>query len=89
LFRSRTFAATNGVSFAMYVGVFGSIFLLAQFFQTTQGYTPLQADELGQRLRWAARKARTAGGVPRAGSKRCARPPGSVAFADARVVDAD
>ena len=43
LFRSRTFAATNGVSFAMYVGVFGSIFLLAQFFQTTQGYTPLQA----------------------------------------------
>ena len=42
-FRSRTFAATNGLSFAMYVGVFGSIFLLAQFFQTTQGYTPLQA----------------------------------------------
>ena len=42
-FRSRTFAATNGLSFAMYFGVFGSIFLLAQFFQTTQGYTPLQA----------------------------------------------
>ncbi len=42
-FRSRTFAATNGLSFAMYAGVFGSIFLLAQFFQTTQGYTPLQA----------------------------------------------
>lgn len=45
----------------MYVGVFGSIFLLAQFFQTTQGCTPLQADELGQGLRWAARKARRAG----------------------------
>jgi MFS family permease len=42
-FRSRTFAATNGLSFAMYFGVFGSIFLLAQFFQTTQGYSPLQA----------------------------------------------
>jgi EmrB/QacA subfamily drug resistance transporter len=42
-FHSRTFAATNGLSFAMYAGVFGSIFLLAQFFQTTQGYTPLQA----------------------------------------------
>ena len=36
-FRSRAFAASNGVSFAMYFGVFGSIFLLAQFFQVTQG----------------------------------------------------
>jgi EmrB/QacA subfamily drug resistance transporter len=42
-FRSRTFAATNGLSFAMYFGVFGAIFLLAQFFQATQGYSPLQA----------------------------------------------
>jgi EmrB/QacA subfamily drug resistance transporter len=42
-FRSRTFAATNGLSLAMYFGVFGAIFLLAQFFQTTQGYPPLQA----------------------------------------------
>jgi EmrB/QacA subfamily drug resistance transporter len=42
-FRSRTFAATNGLSLAMYFGVFGAIFLLAQFFQTTQGYSPLQA----------------------------------------------
>ena len=42
-FRSRAFAATNGLSFAMYFGVFGSIFLLAQFFQTAQGYSPLQA----------------------------------------------
>jgi EmrB/QacA subfamily drug resistance transporter len=42
-FRSRTFAATNGLSFAMFFGVFGAIFLLAQFFQTTQGYSPLEA----------------------------------------------
>jgi EmrB/QacA subfamily drug resistance transporter len=42
-FRSRAFAATNGLSFAMFFGVFGAIFLLAQFFQTTQGYSPLQA----------------------------------------------
>src|SRR6202011_193330 len=42
-FRSRGFAATNGLSFAMFFGVFGAIFLLAQFFQTTQGYSPLQA----------------------------------------------
>jgi EmrB/QacA subfamily drug resistance transporter len=42
-FRSRAFTATNGLSLAMYFGVFGAIFLLAQFFQTTQGYSPLQA----------------------------------------------
>jgi EmrB/QacA subfamily drug resistance transporter len=42
-FRSRAFSATNGVSFAMYFGIFGSIFLLAQFFQSVQGYSPLEA----------------------------------------------
>lgn len=42
-FRSRAFAATNGVSLVMYFGVFGSIFLLAQFFQTAQGLSPLEA----------------------------------------------
>jgi EmrB/QacA subfamily drug resistance transporter len=42
-FRRRAFSATNGVSLAMYFGMFGAIFLLAQFFQTAQGYTPLQA----------------------------------------------
>jgi EmrB/QacA subfamily drug resistance transporter len=42
-FRSRAFAATNGVSFSMFFGVFGSIFLLSQFFQTAQGYSPFEA----------------------------------------------
>ncbi|MCW2954897.1 MAG: drug resistance transporter, EmrB/QacA subfamily [Conexibacter sp.] len=42
-FRSRAFSATSGVSIAMYFGVFGAIFLLAQFFQTAQHYTPLEA----------------------------------------------
>src|SRR5919107_506935 len=42
-FRSRAFAATNGVSLTMTFGIFGSIFLLAQFFQTVQGYSPLEA----------------------------------------------
>ncbi|MDX6728363.1 MAG: hypothetical protein QOK49_3168, partial [Baekduia sp.] len=42
-FRSRAFAATNGTSLAMFFGVFGSIFLLSQFFQTTQGLSPLAA----------------------------------------------
>jgi EmrB/QacA subfamily drug resistance transporter len=42
-FRSRAFAATNAVSLSMYFGVFGSIFFFAQFFQTAQGYSPLEA----------------------------------------------
>ena len=42
-FRSRAFSATNVVSLAMYFGMFGSIFLLAQFFQTAQHYSPLEA----------------------------------------------
>jgi EmrB/QacA subfamily drug resistance transporter len=42
-FRSRAFAATNVVSLAMFFGVFGSIFFLAQYFQVAQGYSPLQA----------------------------------------------
>jgi EmrB/QacA subfamily drug resistance transporter len=42
-FRNRGFAATNGVSLAMFFGAFGSIFLLAQFFQAAQGYSPLEA----------------------------------------------
>jgi nitrate/nitrite transporter NarK len=42
-FRSRAFSATNAVSFAMYFGMFGSVFLLAQFFQTAQHYSALQA----------------------------------------------
>jgi EmrB/QacA subfamily drug resistance transporter len=42
-FRSRAFSAANGVSLLMSFGVFGSIFLLAQFFQVVQGYSPLEA----------------------------------------------
>jgi EmrB/QacA subfamily drug resistance transporter len=40
-FRNRTFSLANGVSLFMSFGMFGSIFLLAQFFQTVQGYSPL------------------------------------------------
>src|SRR6201997_1863222 len=35
-FRDRTFALTNVASLLMFFGMFGSIFLLAQFFQTVQ-----------------------------------------------------
>jgi EmrB/QacA subfamily drug resistance transporter len=42
-FRNRTFALTNVASLFMFFGMFGSIFLLAQFFQTVQHYSPLQS----------------------------------------------
>ncbi len=43
LFRSRGFALTNVASLLMFFGMFGSIFLLAQFLQVVQHYSPLQA----------------------------------------------
>jgi EmrB/QacA subfamily drug resistance transporter len=43
MFRRRGFAAANGVSFFLYAGLFGALFLMAQFFQSAQGLTPLQA----------------------------------------------
>jgi EmrB/QacA subfamily drug resistance transporter len=42
-FRNRAFTLTNVASLFMFFGMFGSIFLLAQFFQTVQGYSPLDA----------------------------------------------
>jgi EmrB/QacA subfamily drug resistance transporter len=42
-FRDRAFSAANGASLFMYFGMFGSVFLLSQFFQTAQGYSPLEA----------------------------------------------
>src|SRR5215469_7254748 len=43
LFRSRGFSMTNAASLLMFFGMFGSIFLLAQFLQVVQHYSPLQA----------------------------------------------
>jgi len=42
-FRKRAFSAANVTSLLMSFGMFGAIFLLAQFFQVVQGYSPLQA----------------------------------------------
>jgi EmrB/QacA subfamily drug resistance transporter len=42
-FRNRTFTLSNVSSLFMFFGMFGSIFLLIQFFQTVQGYSPLQS----------------------------------------------
>jgi EmrB/QacA subfamily drug resistance transporter len=43
LFRRRGFTMTNIAAFFMYFGMFGAIFLLAQFLQLAHGYSPLQA----------------------------------------------
>jgi len=43
LFRNRAFSASNATAWLMSFGMFGSVFLLAQFLQTVQGYSPLQA----------------------------------------------
>jgi len=39
-FENRVFALANAASLLMFFGMFGSIFLLSQFFQTVQGYSP-------------------------------------------------
>ncbi|HUK44568.1 MAG TPA: MFS transporter [Gaiellaceae bacterium] len=39
-FRNRTFSLANTASLFFSFGMFGSIFLLAQYFQTVQGYSP-------------------------------------------------
>jgi len=40
-FRNRAFALANVASLFMFFGMFGSIFLLSQFFQIIQGYSPI------------------------------------------------
>jgi EmrB/QacA subfamily drug resistance transporter len=42
-FSTRAFSAANLASLFMFFGMFGSIFLLAQFLQTVQGYSPFSA----------------------------------------------
>ena len=43
LFRSRAFRISNVTSFTFAVGVFGSIFLISQYFQVVRGYSPLES----------------------------------------------
>jgi len=43
LFRSRGFSVSIAVGFVMAFGMFGAVFLGAQFLQTVQGYSPLEA----------------------------------------------
>jgi EmrB/QacA subfamily drug resistance transporter len=42
-FRGRQFSAVNAASFFMYFGLFGSLFLVIQFFQVVQHYSALKA----------------------------------------------
>ncbi|WP_454049149.1 DHA2 family efflux MFS transporter permease subunit [Cellulomonas sp. Marseille-Q8402] len=43
LFRARSFAVANITGFAFSLGVFGAVFLLAQYLQVVQGHSPFQA----------------------------------------------
>ncbi|GAA2700012.1 MFS transporter [Actinoplanes palleronii] len=43
LFRNRGFSLVNAVTLTFSAGAFGSVFLLAQFFQVVQGLSPLQS----------------------------------------------
>ncbi|MEU0686721.1 MFS transporter [Streptomyces uncialis] len=43
LYRVRAFMLSNVLALAMYFGVFGSVFFLAQFLQNTMGYSPFEA----------------------------------------------
>lgn len=43
LFRSRSFSVANVTSLAFSLGMFGAVFLLAQYLQIVGGYTPLEA----------------------------------------------
>ncbi|NJP81273.1 MFS transporter [Streptomyces sp. AA8] len=43
LFKNRAFAGVNAASVFMFLGMFGSIFLLSQFLQNALGYSPTEA----------------------------------------------
>ncbi|GAA4024337.1 MFS transporter [Streptomyces plumbiresistens] len=43
LFRHPSFSAINAASLLMYLGLFGSVFLLTQYFQDVGGYSPMEA----------------------------------------------
>jgi predicted MFS family arabinose efflux permease len=43
LFRSRGFTVANVIALSFTVGMFGAVFLLAQYLQIVQGYTPFEA----------------------------------------------
>jgi EmrB/QacA subfamily drug resistance transporter len=43
LFRSRSFSVANVAGFAFSLGMFGAVFLLVQYLQVVEGYSPLEA----------------------------------------------
>jgi EmrB/QacA subfamily drug resistance transporter len=52
MFRRPAFAAANGISFCLFAGLFGALFLMSQFLQIAQGRSPLQAG--AELLVWSA-----------------------------------
>ncbi|WP_232847990.1 MFS transporter [Occultella kanbiaonis] len=43
LYRLRSFSAANAAAFTFSLGMFGAVFLLTQFLQISQGFSPLEA----------------------------------------------
>jgi EmrB/QacA subfamily drug resistance transporter len=43
LFRARSFSTANVIALFFTIGMFGTVFLLAQYLQIVQGYSPLEA----------------------------------------------
>lgn len=43
LFRSRSFTVANVIALTFTIGMFGAVFLLSQYLQVVQGYSPLEA----------------------------------------------
>jgi EmrB/QacA subfamily drug resistance transporter len=52
MFRRASFSVANAISFCLFAGVFGALFLMSQFFQTAQGHSPLRAG--AELLAWSA-----------------------------------
>jgi MFS family permease len=52
MFRSVSFTGANAISFSLYAGLFGALFLMSQFFQAAQGASPLRAG--AELLAWSA-----------------------------------
>ena len=52
MFRRPAFVTANGISFCLFAGLFGALFLMSQFLQIAQGRSPLQAG--AELLAWSA-----------------------------------
>jgi EmrB/QacA subfamily drug resistance transporter len=72
LFRRASFNAANGISFCLFAALFGGLFLMSQFFQTAQGFTPFETG--AALMAWSAWGFFVAPATARASGRRGNRP---------------